>query len=153
MSYYILYYRIIVYCIIVVWFFQVKKKRKKKSQSIKQTNKTLKLCFLETVTGQILQGTGGWGNSLAAEVPGVVGVQVSLISSWAYRWSCIFVPLSLVNNLQLTTTLLILKPWPSGLASRRKFAKPELDLRRVAKRIRKSARKSQKTVNFTYIIG
>ena len=27
------------------------------------------------------------------------------------------------------------------------------DLRRVAKRIRKSARKSQKAVNFTHIIG
>ena len=40
-------------------------------------------------------------------------------------------------------------------ASQRKFAKQNLrtDLRRVAKRIRKLARKSQKAVNFTHIIG
>ena len=49
----------------------------------------------------------------------------------------------------------LLKPWPNGLISQRKFAKPELvcGLAMGGKQIRKWACKSQKAINFTHIIG
>ena len=49
----------------------------------------------------------------------------------------------------------LLKPWPNGLASRPKFAKPELayGLAKGGQTTRKSACKSQKNVHFTHIIG
>ena len=58
----------------------------------------------------------------------------SLLLQRVGRTSCEF---SLILN---SFHFSLLKPWPNGLASQRKFAKPELctDLRRVAKQIRKS---------------
>ena len=47
------------------------------------------------------------------------------------------------------------KPWPNGLASQRKFAKPELayGLAKGGQMTRKSACKSQKNINFMHFIG
>ena len=66
------------------------------------------------------------------------------------------------EDIELRPWPAVLKPWPNELASRRKSTQVDAslqnqnlrtDLRRVAKRIRQAARKSQKAVNFTHIIS